>query len=327
MIRREFITLLGGAVAAWPLAAWAQQPRTPLVGFLGTGYPEAEGYRVKAFRQGLSEAGYVEGQNVAIEFRWAQNDNSRLPQLADELIRHQVAVIATPFSTPAALAAKAATTTIPIIFSMGGDPVRLGLVVSLNRPGGNVTGLSYMAVQLAAKRVELLHKLVPDASHIAVLANPTNPLTESLTRDAQAAASAIGLRLDVLSASTDHDIDSAFATLVRQRSEALMVGPDTLFANRRVDLALLAVRHAIPTIFPFRDDAEAGGLMSYGASVAEEFRLVGIYAGRILKGDKPAELPVMQPTKFEFVINLKTARALGLTVPSTMLAIADEVIE
>jgi putative tryptophan/tyrosine transport system substrate-binding protein len=326
MKRREFITLLGGATA-WPLTARAQQPAMPVIGFLGTGFPEADAYRVTAFRQGLTETGYVEGQNVAIEYRWAQNDNARLPELAGELISRRVAVIATPFSTPAALAAKAATTTVPIVFSMGGDPIRLGLVASLNRPGGNVTGLSYMAVQLAAKRVEILHELLPEAARIAVLVNPTNPLTESLTREAQAAVSALRLRIEVLTAGTDREIDNAFANLVQMRADALMVGPDTLFANRRVDLALLAVRHAMPTVFPFRDDAEAGGLMSYGASVAEEFRLVGIYTGRILKGEKPADLPVMQPTKFEFVLNLKTARALGLTVPLALLTRADEVIE
>jgi putative ABC transport system substrate-binding protein len=324
--RRELITILGGA-AAWPLAARAQQPAMPVIGFLGTGLPEADAYRVAAFRQGLNETGYVEGQNVAIEFRWAQNDNTRLPELAGDLIRRRVTVIATPFSTPAALAAKAATASIPIVFSMGGDPVQLGLVSSLNRPGANVTGLSYMAVQLAAKRVELLHELVPEATRIAVLVNPTNPLSDSLVRDAQAAASTVGLRIDVLVAGADHEIDSAFASLVRMRADALMVGPDTLFANHRVDLALLAVRHAMPTVFPFRDDAEAGGLMSYGASVAEEFRLVGTYTGRILRGEKPADMPVMQPTKFELVLNLKTARALGLAVPPTLLARADVVIE
>src|SRR5215471_2924929 len=253
--RRDFIALLGGSAATWPFAAQAQQQAMPVVGFLGTGYAEAEAHRVTAFRQGLKEFGFVESQNVTIEFRWAQNDNARLPGLADELARRRVTVIAAPFSTPAALAAKAATTTIPIVFSMGGDPVQLGLVASLSRPGGNVTGLSYMAVQLAAKRVELLHELVPGASRFDLLVNPTNPLTESLTRDAQAAASATWLRVDILSASTDRDIDSAFASLVQKRGDALMVGLDTLFANRRVELALLAVRHAIPTIFPFSDDA------------------------------------------------------------------------
>jgi putative tryptophan/tyrosine transport system substrate-binding protein len=323
--RREFITLLGGA-ATWPLAARAQQPM-PVIGFLGTGSTEADAYRVAAFRRGLAETGYVEGQNVAIEFRWAQNDNARLPELASGLVQHRVAVIATPFSTPAALAAKAATKTIPIVFSMGGDPVALGLVASLNRPGGNVTGLSYLAAQLTAKRVEFLHEAAPGVARIGLLVNRTNPLTESLIKDTRAAGSAVGLETVVLSATTDQEIDGAFGLLLQEHVNALMVGPDTLFANRRGDIALLAVRNAMPTIFPFRDDAEAGGLISYGANVAEEFRLVGVYTGRILKGEKPADLPIMQPTKFELVINLKTAKALGLTVPPTLLAIADEVIE
>jgi putative ABC transport system substrate-binding protein len=327
MRRREFITLLGGAAVASPFATWAQPRTLPLVGFLGTGSPEADAYRVAAFRQGLNEMGYVEGQNLGIEYRWAQNDVARLPELAAELIKRRVAVIATPFSTPGALAAKAATSTIPIVFSMGGDPIGLGLVASLNRPGGNVTGLSYMAVQLAAKRVELLHELVPAAARIGVLVNPTNALTESLTRDALAAASALGIQIEVFTAGTDGEIDTAFASIVQKQTTALMVGPDTLFSNRRMQLAALAANHAVPTIYPFRDHAEAGGLMSYGASVLEEFRLVGIYTGRILKGEKPADLPVMQPTKFELVINLKTAKALGLTVPPSLLARADEVIE
>jgi ABC-type uncharacterized transport system substrate-binding protein len=327
MRRRAFITLLGGVAIASPLAAWAQPRTMPLVGFLGTGSPEADAYRVAAFRQGLNEIGYVEGQNMRIEYRWARNDVARLPDLAVELINRRVAVIATPFSTPGALAAKAATATIPIVFSMGGDPVRLGLVASLNRPGGNVTGLSYMAVQLVAKRVELLHELVPAAVRIGVLVNPTNALTESLTRDALAAGSAIGVQIEVFTADADSEFDTAFSSIVRKQTAALMVGPDTLFSNRRAHLAALAAYHAVPTIYPFRDHAEAGGLMSYGASVLEEFRLVGVYAGRILKGEKPADLPVMQPTKFELVINLKTAKALGLAVPLTLLGRADEVIE
>ncbi len=325
MKRRDFIKLLGGA-AAWPLAVRAQQA-LPVIGFLGTGSPEADAYRVAAFRQGLGEMGYFEGQNVAIEYRWAHNDNARLPELAAELISRRVVVIATPFSTPGALAAKAATATTPIVFSMGGDPVRLGLVASLNRPGGNVTGLSYMAVQLAAKRVELVHELVPQAARLGLLVNPANALTESLTQDTLAAAAAIGLAIEVFTAGTDQEIDTAFASIVKKGVQALLVGPDTLFSNRRVQLATLAARDAVPTIYPFRDDAEAGGLVSYGASATEEFRLVGIYTGRVLKGERPAELPVMQPTKFELVINLKTAKALGLTVPSSLLAIADEVIE
>jgi putative ABC transport system substrate-binding protein len=326
MRRRALVMLLGGA-AAWPLASRAQQRKMPLVGFLGTGSPDADAYRVAAFRQGLHEMGYVEGQNMGIEYRWAQNDVARLPELANELINRRVVVIATPFSTPGALAAKAATATIPIVFSMGGDPVRLGLVASLNRPGGNVTGLSYMAVQLVAKRIELLHELVPEAARIGLLVNPTNALTESLTRDALAAAAAVGLQIEVFAAETDREIDGAFASIVQRQIGALMVGPDTLFSNRRAQLAALAAHHVVPTIYPFRDHAEAGGLMSYGASVLEEFRLVGIYTGRILKGEKPADLPVMQPTKFELVINLKTAKRLGLTVPPLLLGRADEVIE
>jgi putative ABC transport system substrate-binding protein len=326
MNRRDLVTLLGGA-AAWPIAARAQQPAMPVIGFLGTGSPEADAYRVKAFRQGLNEMGYFEGQNVSIEYRWARNDNARLPELAAELINRRVAVIATPFSTPGALAAKAATKEIPIVFSMGGDPIRLGLVASLNRPGGNVTGLSYMAVQLAAKRVELAHELVPAAPRIGLLVNPTNALTDSLTKDTLAAVSAIGQQIEVFTAAADQDIDGAIARVVEHGIALLLIAPDTLFANRRAQLAMLAAQHAVPTIYPFRDDAEAGGLMSYGASVTEEFRLVGIYTGRILKGEKPADLPVMQPTKFELVINLKAAKALGLTVPPSVLAIADEVIE
>jgi putative ABC transport system substrate-binding protein len=325
--RREFITLFGGAAAAWPLAASAQQPAMPVIGFLGTGSPEADAYRVAAFRQGLNEMGFAEGRNVSIEYRWAQNDNARLPELVAELVSDKVAVIATPFSTPGALAAKAATSAVPIVFSMGGDPVGLGLVASLNRPSGNITGLSYMAVQLVAKRVELLHEMVPTAFRIAVLVNPTNALSELLITDARSAASIAGRQIDVLKASDDRQIDLAFAGLVHNQAEALMVGPDTLFSNLRTKLATLAARQRMPTIFPFRDDAEGGGLMSYGASVLDEFRQVGIYTGRILKGEKPADLPVMQPTKFELVINLKTAKALGLTVPPSLLAIADEVIE
>ncbi len=326
MNRRELMTLIGGA-AMVPVAARAQQAAMPVIGFLGTGSPEADAYRVKAFRQGLNEMGYFEGQNVSIEYRWARNDNARLPELAAELISRRVAVIATPFSTPGALAAKAATKEVPIVFSMGGDPIRLGLVVSLNRPGGNVTGLSYMAVQLAAKRVELAHEVVPAARRIGILVNPTNALTDSLTKDTMAAALAIDLQIEIFTAAADQDIDVAFAHVVEHGVALLLIGPDTLFSNRRAQLAGLAAQLAVPTIYPFRDDAEAGGLMSYGASVIEEFRLVGNYTGRILKGEKPADLPVMQPTKFELVINLKTAKALSLTIPPSVLAIADKVIE
>jgi putative ABC transport system substrate-binding protein len=328
MRRRAFIAGLGAAAASsavWPRAARAQ-PRVPVIGFLGTGSPE-RATSLAAFRQGLSEAGYIDGRNVAIEFRWANNKLDRLPELAAGLVQSGVAAIATPFSTPAALAAKAATTTIPIIFSMGGDPVRLGLVASLSRPGGNVTGFSYLAVELTAKRLGLLHDLLPGAKRIAVLVNPASPLAGPVAENAEAAASVIGLKIEVVAAGTNDEIDAAFAGLTQKRAGALMVGPDTLFSNRREQLIALAARHMIPTIYPLRDDAEAGGLASYGASIREEFRLVGLYTGRILKGEKPAEMPVMQPTKFEFVINLKAAKALGIEVPPGLIAIADEVIE
>jgi putative tryptophan/tyrosine transport system substrate-binding protein len=324
--RRAFITLLGGA-ATWPLAAGAQQPAVPVVGFLHNGSPAPNAHLVAAFRQGLVEAGYVEGRNVAIEYRWAQNDNNRLPELAADLVRRRVAVIATPFSAAAALAAKAATTMIPIVFSTGADPVQIGLVASLNRPGGNVTGVSYMAAELTTKRLGLLHELVPGARRIAVLVNPNSPLTESVTRSARATASAIGWQIEFFTARTDEEIDAAFASLMQMRADALSVSPDVLFYNRRVRLTSLAARHAVPTIYPFREDAEAGGLMSYGASPTGEYHQVGVYAGRILKGEKPADLPVMLPTTFEYIINLKTAKTLGIDVPPTLLAQADEVIE
>jgi putative ABC transport system substrate-binding protein len=323
MKRRAFIVGLGAAT--WSRAAGAQQ-RVPVIGFLGTGSPE-RATSLAAFRQGLSEAGYIDGRNVAIEFRWANNELNRLPELATDLVQTGVAAIATPFSTPGALAAKAATTTIPIIFSMGGDPVRLGLVASFSRPGGNVTGVSYLAVELTAKRLGLLHELLLRAERIAVLVNPTSPLADPVTRNAQTAASIIGLQIEVVTARTNDEIDAAFTKLAQKPAGALMVGPDTLFSNRREQLVSLAARHTIPTIYPFRDDAEAGGLTGYGASIREEFRLVGLYTGRILKGERPADMPVMQPTKFEFVINLKTAKALGIEVPPGLIAIADEVIE
>jgi putative ABC transport system substrate-binding protein len=327
MKRREFITLLGGAAAAWPRAARAQQPTMPVVGYLYAGSPEPTAHLVAAFRKGLGEVGYVEGQNVAVEFRWTHNDNNRLPELAADLVRRRVAVIATPGSIATALAAKAATATIPIVFSAGADPVQAGLVASLNRPGGNITGVLTMNNEIGAKRLGLLHELLPGAARFAVLVNPSNPTAESTIADAQAAASTIGRQIEVLTASTNRDIDAAFAILMQKRVDALLVVPDPLFVNRRVQLQSLATRHAVPAIYSVRENVEAGGLMSYGSSLTDLFRQNGIYVGRILRGEKPTDLPVMRATRFEFVINLQTARLLGIDIPATLLAIADEVIE
>jgi putative ABC transport system substrate-binding protein len=327
MQRRSFITLLGGAAAARPLAARAQQAPMPVVGYLSAGSPEESAPLVAAFRKGLSESGYTEGRNVAIEYRWAQTDLTRLPDLVADLIRRRVSVLTTPGSTAAALAAKSATATIPIVYSGGADPVRTGLVASLNRPGGNITGINTLAGDLGAKRLGLLHELLPRATRFALLARPDDTYFEVNVADAQAAASAIGGEIEVLGASTNREIDAAFATLVQRRVDGLVVGPGALFANRRVQLATLAARHAVPAIYAGRSNTAAGGLMSYGPNQDDQHRQVGLYVGRILKGEKPADLPVMRPTKFEFVINLQTARLLGIDIPATVLAIADEVIE
>jgi putative ABC transport system substrate-binding protein len=323
--RREFIALLGGA-AAWPLAARAQQQAMPIIGFLNPTSPDTVADRLRGFHQGLKEAGYVEGGNVAIEYRWAEGQYDRLPTLAAELVRRQVAVIVATQGGSAMLAVKA-TTTIPIVFLVGDDPVRLGLVASLARPGGNLTGVNFFTGELGAKRLELLRALVPAAARLAVLVNPANPANESTLKDVVPAARAIGLKIQVLNASSSREISAAFAILVGDRPDALFVGGDALFTSRRVQLATLAARHAIPAIYSARDFADVGGLMSYGSNLTDAFRQVGVYTGRILKGAKPADLPVVQPSKFELVLNAETARILGLTVPPTLLALADEVIE
>jgi len=326
MTRREFITLLGGAAAAWPLAARAQQPAMPVVGFVNAGSFDAP--LAAAFRKGLNDAGYVESQNVTVEYHWLEGQFDRLPALMTDLVRRRVAVIATPAGNFAALAAKAATTTVPIVFGVAEDPVKLGLVASLARPGGNLTGINYFAAELIAKRLALLHELVPKAVRIAVLVNPANiPATDSELRDILEAARAMGLQIQVLKASTRSEIEAAFATLVRDRAEALYVAGDTFFTSRRVQFATLAASYRIPASYPTREAVEAGGLMGYATDRVDMCRHVGAYTGQILKGAKPADLPVVQSTKFELVINMQTARALGLEVPSTLLTRADELIE
>jgi putative ABC transport system substrate-binding protein len=332
MRRRQLITLLGGAAAAssvsWPLCALAQQPAMPVVGFLSYQSADAIADLLRAFRQGLKETGYVEGENVAIEYRWAENQIDRLRALAADLARRQVAVIATSGGPASALAAKSAAATIPIVFAINDDPVQLGLVASLARPGGNLTGINFLVGELTAKRLELLRELVPGATRVAVLVNPANEATRKSTlRDIESSARALGLQVKTLNASTSGEINAAFATFARERTDALFVASDAFFFSRRVQLVTLASRHGVPAVYSSRHAVEAGGLMSYGTSLGDAFRQAGVYAGRILKGAKPADLPVVQATKFELVVNHETARSLGLTVPDKLLATADEVIE
>ena len=326
MRRREFIAGFGSA-AAWPVVARSQQPAWPVIGFLDAGSADASAHYAAAFRKGLSETGYVVGKDVAIEYRWAEGSFDRLPELAADLVRRQVAVIVAGGGAPAALAAKAATATIPIVFQMGDDPVKFGLVPNLNRPGGNITGESAQNAELGPKRLELLHEVVPAATTLALLVNPTNPNAETLSTDLHAAARKLGLQLQVLHTSAEPEIDTAFETLLQLQAGGLMIGHDAFFNSQSERLATLALRRAMPTIYQFREFAAAGGLMSYGTDLADSYRQTGVYASRILKGEKPGDLPILQPTKFELFINLKTAKALGLDVPPTLLARADEVIE
>jgi putative ABC transport system substrate-binding protein len=321
MKRRDFITLLSGAAATWPLAARAQQPAMPVIGFLSSAAPG----RISAFSKGLREAGYFEGQNVTVEYRWTEGQEDRMQALAADFVRRPVTVIVT--NTFGALAAKAVTAAIPIVFASATDPVKVGLVDSLARPGGNATGVNFFVADMGSKQLGLLHELVPTAARVGLLVNPNSPLTEPATKDVTAAAAAIGIKIDLVAARDSREIEAAFATLVRDRADALLVGPDLFLVNRRLQIATLAARHALPTVYNVREYPEAGGLMSYGASVTEAYHQVGIYTGKILKGAKPADLPVMQSTKFELVINLPTARAIGFEIPPTLLARADEVIE
>jgi putative ABC transport system substrate-binding protein len=328
MRRREFFTLVGGAAAAWPLPTRAQQPTMPTVGFVSGRSADTSVREVAAFRKGFNETGYVEGQNATIEYHWLAGQYDRLPSLMGDFVRRRVAVIATLGSNPAALAAKAATTTIPIVFAVSEDAVRMGLVTSLARPGGNATGINFLAAEVAAKRLALLHELVPKAVRIAVLVNPTNASTaEATLQQVPEAARTLGLQIAVLKARTSSEIDAAFATLARDRADALFVAPDAFFISRRVQFATLAARHGIPAAYPNRDDVEAGGLMSYGVDVPLASHQVGLYTGQILKGAKPADLPVVQSTKFEFVINQQTVKALGIEIPNSLQLLADQIIE
>jgi putative tryptophan/tyrosine transport system substrate-binding protein len=326
--RRDFIKIIAGSAAVWPLAARAQQPVLPVVAFLRTGSADTDARNVAAFRKGLNETGFVEGQNITVEYHWLESPYDRLPALIADLVRRQVAAIATVGTPHVALAAKAATATIPIVFGEGIDPVELGLVPSLAQPGGNVTGIYFLVTEMTAKRLRLLHELVPKAVRVAVLVNPANPsVAKATSRDAQEAAPSMGLNIQILNASTIGEIDAAFATLAREHSDALFVDGDALFLSRRAQFVTLTARDRIPTAYSLRDYVEAGGLMSYGTSIGDTHRQVGIYTGKILKGAKPAELPVLQSTKFEFAINLQMARALGIEVPAGPLSIADEVFE
>jgi putative tryptophan/tyrosine transport system substrate-binding protein len=324
--RREFIALVGGASLAWPLAALAQQTAIPVIGYLRQGSPQSDTVRIAGLRRGLSQAGYVEGRNVTIEYRWAGNQVDRLPTLAADLVQHPVAAIVTP-GPLSTLAAKAATATVPIVFSIGIDPVSLGLVASLNRPGGNLTGVNILSREFAAKALEVLHELLPATTSVGFLENPTNPITEFMSRDVLAAGRATGLEIQIRPASTEDEIDAAFASLAQSRIGALFVSNEYFLTSQMTQLVALADRYAIPTVYGIREFVSAGGLMSYGVSIGEAYRLNGLHVARLLKGEKPAELPVIQLAKIELVINVKTAKALGLTVPPTLLARADEVIE
>jgi putative ABC transport system substrate-binding protein len=328
MGRREFVALIGGAATVWPLAARAQQQRAmPVIGFLHQGSPEAYAKFAAAFRKGLGEAGYVDGRNVLIEYRWAHGESHRLPELVADLVNRRVTVIATLGSIAATLAAKAATTAIPIVFMSGADPVQTGVVASLNRPGGNITGVGSMNNGLAAKQLGLLHELLHRTARFVVLINPDNAQSQSVIAEVQTAASALGAQFEILTVTTNRDINPIFAAVVQKRPDGLLISPDPLFTNRLVQLATLSARHVMPTIYSLREFAEVGGLMTYGSNFSDLFRQAGNYTGRVINGEKPAELPILQPTKFEFVINLQTAAALGLEVPPTLLARADEVIE